>query len=74
VVAVPVGGIPALATGAAVLAERSPEALAAGIVAALEGGLEIEGLVEEGRRRVEAHRPDAVASAHLSLYQSLLAK
>jgi glycosyltransferase involved in cell wall biosynthesis len=74
VVAVPVGGIPALATGAAVLAERNPEALAAGIVAALAGGEEIEGLVEEGRRRVEAHRPDAVASAHLSLYQSLLAK
>jgi glycosyltransferase involved in cell wall biosynthesis len=72
VVATPVGGIPALATGAAVLVERQPEVLAAGIVAALTGGEHIDQLVAEGRRRAEAHRPDAVASAHVELYDELL--
>jgi glycosyltransferase involved in cell wall biosynthesis len=72
VVAVPVGGIPALATGAVVLVERQPKALAAGIVAALMGGDTIDRLVEEGRRRAEAHRADAVAAAHIALYHDLL--
>lgn len=72
VVAVPVGGIPALATGAVVLVERHPEALAAGIVAALAGGENIDRLVEEGRRRAEAHRADAVAAAHVALYEELV--
>jgi glycosyltransferase involved in cell wall biosynthesis len=72
VVAVPVGGIPALATGAVVLVERHPDALAAGIVAALTGGENIDRLVEEGRRRAEAHRADAVAAAHVALYEELV--
>jgi glycosyltransferase involved in cell wall biosynthesis len=72
VVAVPVGGIPALATDAAVVVKRQPEPLAAGIVAALLGGPEIDRLVTEGRRRAEAHRSDAVAEAHISLYDELL--
>jgi glycosyltransferase involved in cell wall biosynthesis len=72
VVTVPVGGIPALATDAAVLVEREPEALAAGIVAALQGGQEIDRLVEEARKRAEAHRPDSVAAAHIALYEELL--
>jgi glycosyltransferase involved in cell wall biosynthesis len=72
VVAVPVGGIPALATGAAVLVERQPEALAKGIVAALAGGEEIDRLVEAGRRRAEAHRPDSVVAAHIALYKELV--
>ena len=72
VVAVPVGGIPALATGAVVLVEREPEALAAGMVAALMGGEDIDRLVAEGRRRAEAHRADAVAEAHLALYHELV--
>ena len=71
VVAVPVGGIPALATGAAVLVERRPEALAAGIISALAFEDGVKQLVEEGRARAEAHRPDAVGSAHISLYESL---
>jgi glycosyltransferase involved in cell wall biosynthesis len=72
VVAVPVGGIPALARGAAVLVERQPEALAAGIVAALQRGEEIERLAEEGQRRAEAHRPDSVVAAHIALYEELV--
>jgi glycosyltransferase involved in cell wall biosynthesis len=72
VVAVPVGGIPALATGAAILVEREPEALARGIVEALAGGEDIERLVGEGRRRAEDHRPDAVAAAHVALYEELV--
>jgi glycosyltransferase involved in cell wall biosynthesis len=71
VVAVPVGGIPALATDAAILVERKPEALAAGIEATLRGGQEIDHLVEEGRKRAEAHRPDSVAAAHVALYEEL---
>ena len=72
VVAVPVGGIPALATGAGVLVERRPETLAAGIVAALAADGDINALVDEGHRRAEAHRPDAVADAHVALYEELL--
>jgi glycosyltransferase involved in cell wall biosynthesis len=72
VVTVPVGGIPALATDAALLVEREPEALAAGIVEALQGGQEIDRLVEEGRKRAEAHRPDSVVAAHIALYDELL--
>jgi glycosyltransferase involved in cell wall biosynthesis len=72
VIASPVGGIPALATGAAVLTERQPEIVAAGIVSALNGGSDIDQLVAEGRRRAEAHRPEAVVSAHMTLYDDLL--
>jgi glycosyltransferase involved in cell wall biosynthesis len=72
VVAVPVGGIPALATGAALLVERRPEPLAEGIVEALKGGEHVGELVAEGRRRAEAHRPDNVAAAHVDLYNDLL--
>jgi glycosyltransferase involved in cell wall biosynthesis len=72
VIATPVGGVPALATGAAVLAKRQPEVLAASIVSVLIGGEHIDQLVAEGRRRAKAHRPDAVASAHVALYGELL--
>jgi glycosyltransferase involved in cell wall biosynthesis len=72
VVAAPVGGIPALATGAALFVERESRALADGIVAALSGSAEIERLAAEGRRRADAHRADAVASAHVALYEELL--
>jgi glycosyltransferase involved in cell wall biosynthesis len=72
VVGVPVGGIPALATGAIILVERQPEALAEGIIAALVGGPEIDRFVEEGRRRAEAHRADAVATVHVALYRELV--
>ncbi len=71
VVAARVGGVPALATGAAILVERDVEALRDGLVAALSGGEEIDSLVAAGRRRADAHRADAVATAHISLYEEL---
>jgi glycosyltransferase involved in cell wall biosynthesis len=73
VVATAVGGLRALAEGAAVVVpRREPEALAAGIVRALAGGEEVERLVGEGRHRAEAHRAEAVAKAHLALYTELV--
>lgn len=72
VVAVRVGGIPALATGGAVLVGRDVDSLRDGLVAALAGGEDIDRLVAEGRRRADAHRADAVATAHISLYRDLL--
>jgi glycosyltransferase involved in cell wall biosynthesis len=73
VVATAVGGLRMLAVGAAVVVpRREPEALAAGIVRALAGGEEVERLVQEGRRRAEAHREEAVAEAHLALYSELI--
>jgi glycosyltransferase involved in cell wall biosynthesis len=71
VVATAVGGIPALATDAAVLVERTADALADGIVAALSGGERIDGLVTEATRRAERHRAAAVAAAHTDLYDEL---
>ena len=71
VVATAVGGIPALATDAAILVERTPGAVAEGIVAALSGGERVEGLVAEATRRVERHRATAVADAHTHLYEAL---
>ena len=72
VVAARVGGIPALATDGAVLVKRDVDSLREGLVAALSGGEDIDRLVAEGRRRADAHRADAVATAHISLYQDLL--
>ena len=73
VVATAVGGVPALARGAAALCEaEDPAALAAGIVRALERGGETELMVTEGRKRAEAHRVTAVADAHIALYERLL--
>lgn len=71
VVATAVGGIPALATDAAILVERTPAALADGVVAALSGGERIDRLVAEATRRVERHRATAVAAAHTRLYEAL---
>jgi glycosyltransferase involved in cell wall biosynthesis len=71
VVAARVGGVPALAEGAAVLVERDVESLRDGLVAGLSGGDEIDNSVAEGRRRASAHRADAVATAHISLYEEL---
>jgi glycosyltransferase involved in cell wall biosynthesis len=71
VVATAVGGIPALATDAAVLVQRTPDALAEGLVAALSGGDQIERVVAEATRRVERHRAAAVAAAHAELYDQM---
>ena len=69
VVATAVGGIPALATDAALLVERTATALADGLIAALAGGEPIERLVAEATRRAERHRAAAVADAHVRLYE-----
>lgn len=72
VVATAVGGVPALATGAARLVDASsPTALADALVRQLERP-ELD-LVEEGARRAALHREDVVAAAHIDVYQSLLA-
>ena len=71
VVATAVGGIPALATDAAVLVERTPAALADGLVEALSGGEQMHALVAEATRRAERHRAAAVAAAHTELYEEL---
>jgi glycosyltransferase involved in cell wall biosynthesis len=73
VVAARVGGIPPLATGAALLVDREAHALVGGLVTALTRREDVVELVAEGRRRAEAHRPDAVVSAHLELYEQLAA-
>jgi glycosyltransferase involved in cell wall biosynthesis len=72
VVAACVGGIPALATGAAVLVERNAAAIGDGLIRALAGGEEIESAVAEARRRAAQHRAEAVAGAHIALYEELL--
>jgi glycosyltransferase involved in cell wall biosynthesis len=72
VVAARVGGIPALATDGAILVDRNVNALRDGLVAALSGGKEIDCMVAEARRRADVHRVNAVATAHISLYQDLL--
>jgi glycosyltransferase involved in cell wall biosynthesis len=72
VVATAVGGVPALATGAAHLVEElNPATLASALVRALEKP-EPE-LVDEGAQRAGHHREDVVVDAHLAVYESLLA-
>jgi glycosyltransferase involved in cell wall biosynthesis len=73
VVATAVGGMEAIAEGAAVLVSpRDPPQLARALVLALAAGDEGNRVVEEGRRRVERHRAEAVAHAHLDLYEALV--
>jgi glycosyltransferase involved in cell wall biosynthesis len=73
VVVTSVGGLRAVGEGAAVIVpRREPRALAAGVVRALAGGDEVQGFIQEGRRRSESHRADAVAEAHMTLYEELV--
>jgi glycosyltransferase involved in cell wall biosynthesis len=75
VVAAAVGGIPALAEGAARLFRDSgPTALSDQIVAALSDDGAKSAIVEEGRRRAEAQRAERVAAAYVDVYESLLAR
>jgi glycosyltransferase involved in cell wall biosynthesis len=72
VVATAVGGMGALAEGAAILVSpREPPQLARAVVTALAGGDEVNRVVDEGRRRVEHHRAEFVAHAHVDLYEAL---
>jgi glycosyltransferase involved in cell wall biosynthesis len=72
VVATRVGGVPALADGAAVLVEPDPSAIAAGLVAVLDGSAPLAELVAEGHRRAEAATATRVAQAHIELYEELV--
>jgi glycosyltransferase involved in cell wall biosynthesis len=63
----------ALAEGAAILVSpRNPPQLARAVLTALAAGDEVNRVVEEGRRRVEGHRAEAVARAHVDLYEALV--
>ena len=73
VVATSVGGLKALVEGAGVVVRRrEPAALASAIAEALAGGDAVQQLVEEGRRRAESHRAEAVVAAHVALYKELV--
>ncbi len=72
VVATAVGGVPAMAKGAALLCKPEPASLAGALVRALTGGPEVEALAREGVARARLHNPDMVCNAHLSLYEELL--
>jgi glycosyltransferase involved in cell wall biosynthesis len=72
VVATSVGGLRAIAEGAALIVPRRTEALAAGIVHALAAEGDVDQLVEEGRRRAQSHRAEAVARAHIALYTEVI--
>ncbi|HEX6788039.1 MAG TPA: glycosyltransferase, partial [Gaiellaceae bacterium] len=72
VVAAAVGGIPALATDAALLVERDADALARGLITVLTSPEHAAALTAEGKRRAEQHRAAAVAAAHVALYNDLL--
>jgi glycosyltransferase involved in cell wall biosynthesis len=73
VVASAVGGIPGLASGAAVLVPPgSASKLAERLIGVLRGYAGLDALVAEGRRRTEGHSSRAVRAKHLSLYSELL--
>jgi glycosyltransferase involved in cell wall biosynthesis len=72
VVATDVGGVPAIARGAArLVAANVPGELAAAIVEALTDTRGNAQLVGEGNRRAQMQRADSVVSAHLRLYEDL---
>jgi glycosyltransferase involved in cell wall biosynthesis len=72
-VASAVGGIPALASGAAALCPpEDAAALAREIVRMLRRGTEVDAMVTRGRVLSETHRASAVAEAHVALYERLL--
>jgi glycosyltransferase involved in cell wall biosynthesis len=73
VVTTAVGGMGPLAEGAAILASpQNPPQLAQAVLNALAAGDEVNRFVEEGRRRAERHRAEAVAHAHIDLYEALV--
>jgi glycosyltransferase involved in cell wall biosynthesis len=73
VVATSVGGLKQLVEGAGVIVRRrEPAELASAIAEALAGGAAVQQLVDEGRRRAESHRAEAVVAAHLAVYKELV--
>ncbi len=72
VVAAAVGGIPGMATGAAVVVERGPVAFARAIADVLLRRVDVDALVREGRARADACRRENVIGAYLRLYRELV--
>jgi len=72
IVATDVGGVRAMAEGAALICEPEPPSIAAAIGRALEGGQEIETFVAEGASRARLHDPRAIAAMYVALYEELL--
>jgi glycosyltransferase involved in cell wall biosynthesis len=73
VVATTVGGLKQLIEGAGVIvSRREPAELASAIAEALAGGAAVQQFVDEGRRRAESHRAEAVVAAHLAVYRELV--
>lgn|GEM_PF-2037418 len=71
-VATAVGGVPAMAASAAYLCGPEAASIADALLAALEGGPIAGARIAIGAERACAHRPEAVAAAHLTLYSGLL--
>ena len=73
VVATAVGGIPALADGAATLCPpERPDELASAILGALGFASGITARIAEGHLRADASRVTTVTEAHIALYERLL--
>ena len=72
VVATRVGGVRALANGAAVLVEPDSRAIAVGLLGVLEPTVPVAELVAEGRRRAATATSTRVARAHIDLYEELV--
>ena len=74
VVIAEVGGVTALAGGAATLVPaEEPDRLATAVVGVLNGDPAAAAYVAEGRERALGYRGEAVARAHLDLYERLVA-
>jgi len=73
VVAAAVGGIPALAEGAATLVpSEDPASLARALISVLTRETDTSESVAEGRRRAEAFTTEQVVAAHIDLYRRVL--
>ena len=73
VVATAVGGIPALAEGAATLVPaEDPASLARALISVLTGETDTSTSVAEGRRRAQAFTSEQVVADHIDLYRRLL--
>lgn len=73
VVAARRGSLPEVCGDAAVLVEPTGEGLAAGIASVLEGGADVDAMVDRGRARAGRYTWEASVSAHARLWRSLVA-
>lgn len=65
--------LPEICKGAGFLVEPTAAGLAEGLVAALAGGPDVDGMVGMGRKIARRHTWDASARAHAELWQGLIA-